>query len=429
MGIVNTTDSNFDNEVQLAGAVLVDLWAPWCNPCLALAPHLDRLAETTGDNLKIVKINVDENPEVMKKFGVRGIPTLIFMVGGKEEGRLVGTSANRLNVTVEKWMNDRGLAFAAAANGADVTDAGTQLEAQAEAATLRHWSSFGGDAAIKEHSLSRLAAIADPEQMPSRQLADSAEQFEYQLGLPAQIAPLLDLVWGMNFAFELQPFEKMREDMLALVRAIPVGGDLSNAPKELQYHAAHLSKWAAIHYPMSAEATAALQEARALHDRERAGGSVPQSTWTTLQKRVILLPDSSDSGKLSEALESLCMPLAGENFMATLSTLLNLAQGDVRRAPHWTEADARRAYESDLAFYATIETTLGPRPTTGDTEIAAWKQAFDSRMETANREKRAADPVFWDRSDHYRNVLKGIQQDLLAYLYTQMLTLFAAASR
>lgn len=429
MGIVNTIDSNFDSEVQIAGAVLVDLWAPWCNPCLALAPHLDRLAETTGDNLKIVKINVDENPEVMKKFGVRGIPTLIFMVAGKEEGRLVGTSANRLNVTLEKWMTDRGLAFAAANGANGVAESDTHGEELAGVATHRQWSSFGGDDLVKEQSLSRLATIADPEQMPSRRLADSAEQFENQLGLPAQIGPLLDMVWGMNFAFELEPFEKMHADMLALVRAIPVGSDLSNVPKHLQYHAAHLSKWAALHYPMSAEATAALQDARMLHDRELAGNSVPLSTWTALQKRVILLPDSTDGGKLSEALESLCMPLAGENFMATLSTLLNLAQGDVRRPPHWTDADARRAYESDVAFYATIETTLGPRPATGEVEIAAWRQEFDNRMAAANREKRAADPVFWDRSDQYRVVLKGIHQDMLTYLYTQMLTLFATAPK
>jgi thioredoxin 1 len=85
------TDSSFENEVLKSSTpVLVDFWAEWCGPCRALAPKLEEVASELGGKVKIVKVNVDENPATPSKFGIRGIPAMLLFKGGSEIGQLVG---------------------------------------------------------------------------------------------------------------------------------------------------------------------------------------------------------------------------------------------------------------------------------------------------------------------------------------------------
>jgi len=85
------TDDSFDAEVLKSSTpVLVDFWAPWCGPCRAIAPVVAELAKEYDGKLKVVKINVDDNPKTPSQYGVRGIPNLLVIHGGQVKEQIVG---------------------------------------------------------------------------------------------------------------------------------------------------------------------------------------------------------------------------------------------------------------------------------------------------------------------------------------------------
>ena len=89
--IVHVSDENFATEVLKSPLpVLLDLWAPWCGPCRAIAPIVDELAGEYAGKLKVVKMNVDENPRTPSRYGVRGIPNLILFKNGEVQQQIVG---------------------------------------------------------------------------------------------------------------------------------------------------------------------------------------------------------------------------------------------------------------------------------------------------------------------------------------------------
>ena len=92
MGKVSeVSDVTFDQEVLKSTVpVLIDFWAPWCGPCKAIAPVVEELAGTYDGRLKVVKMNVDDNPQTPSKYGVRGIPNLILFKSGGVADQIVG---------------------------------------------------------------------------------------------------------------------------------------------------------------------------------------------------------------------------------------------------------------------------------------------------------------------------------------------------
>ncbi len=89
--IVHISDESFEEEVlQSKRPVLIDYWAEWCGPCKTIAPVLDEIATEYSDRLKVVKLNIDDNPQTPPKYGIRGIPTLMVFKNGQVEATKVG---------------------------------------------------------------------------------------------------------------------------------------------------------------------------------------------------------------------------------------------------------------------------------------------------------------------------------------------------
>lgn len=94
---IHVTDAAFEKTVlQSTLPVIVDFWAPWCGPCKMVAPILDKIAKEYAGKVIVAKVNTDDNPEWAMKYGVQGIPTMLFIAGGKVIHRQVGALPERM---------------------------------------------------------------------------------------------------------------------------------------------------------------------------------------------------------------------------------------------------------------------------------------------------------------------------------------------
>ena len=91
LGVLEVSDATFEQEVlRSEQPVLVDFWAIWCGPCKAIAPIVDGIASTYAGKLKVAKVDVDQNAATPSRYGIRGIPALLFFKGGKVAEQIVG---------------------------------------------------------------------------------------------------------------------------------------------------------------------------------------------------------------------------------------------------------------------------------------------------------------------------------------------------
>ena len=102
MAVSKVSDATFDSEVLKATEpVVVDFWAEWCGPCRMIAPALEEIAGTLNGKVKIVKLNVDENPQTAAKYGIQSIPTLMIFKEGQMASRQIGAAPKQ---KLEQWI-------------------------------------------------------------------------------------------------------------------------------------------------------------------------------------------------------------------------------------------------------------------------------------------------------------------------------------
>jgi thioredoxin 1 len=102
MAVGKVSDATFESEVlKSASPVVVDFWAEWCGPCRMIAPALEEIAGSLGEKVKIVKLNVDENPQTAAKYGIQSIPTLMIFKNGNMSSRQIGAAPKQ---KLEQWI-------------------------------------------------------------------------------------------------------------------------------------------------------------------------------------------------------------------------------------------------------------------------------------------------------------------------------------
>ncbi|WP_213769109.1 thioredoxin domain-containing protein [Caballeronia sp. dw_19] len=346
--LIDTTDATFDNDVLRSTLpVLLDFWAPWCGPCKALAPMLERIAIQHEGKLRIVKYDVDQNKDSMHRFKLRGVPTLIAYRAGEEVGRHAGGNASGLKLLLEALL----------AGPEPHMDPGT--------------NTFGNDPARKARCIARIEqAIAEgrlggpPQKHSSDDLPSTIAIGQTSdrddpdvLGLP----PVIDALY--NYFYEMLAADPSgRQFTTDFLRSISVGVDLSSVPRD--YLLWTLNDVMG-QVPAESEAAPLLADLVNLHRRDALSGTVPPAQWEALQARIE--EKGPATGKQDALILATIAPLAtpaasipATAFFLLIRVAVSLPVQQI--ASTWWTAEEAEIFDSTNRSMAPFVKSLGPRP-------------------------------------------------------------------
>ncbi|MCA8095238.1 thioredoxin family protein [Burkholderia anthina] len=428
MTIVDTTPETFDADIRDELPVLVDFWAPWCEPCRALMPSVDRLAAAYEGRLKVLKLNIDEAENAWQRFNVRGIPALVFYREGQEIGRCIGPSTIRLRTMVEKWLDEAGLDVPLRIDEPLVQPAGAAGRPE------RIWHSFDGSEDIKAACVARWRAA--PPTQRSRPLSvlsgeGQSEQFEGTLGVPAGLGYLLNMLWELAAGLEdsIDEAPQAHAQLTEWIEALPVGVDLSAVTAAVLRDFMCASPWKiSRHFDGAAHELA--NRIELLHARENARGTVSASEWEGLQREAVLLigTGSKKEERISEHLESLAYSLNHESAYREVFGILELIVGEFQRSGNWTDAEESQIRQIKEEDGSRAVSELGKPPSLEDeSAFYAWHDRYLGRVKALNRRSRAEFPALWLRHDAVAAYRKTSGQQIAAYLADRLRTHARAA--
>jgi thioredoxin 1 len=292
--IVNVTDASFVTEIEESDLpVFVDFWAPWCGPCKALVPVLDELAKMYEGRIKFAKIDADQNPDLAKRFQVRGLPTLLLLRKGDLVTRANAGTRTRLVALLDQYV-------------AKTTPSCVLVSSK------KKYRAFHGDASIRDNAVARLAKHIDASEVVSspQPLYDEAArrysiigatihsenmaQYEAELGIPESVARLHEQI-DSNFIRTTAGADGQHVEMFApdsrdrpirWLNDIPLGADLQNV-------SAHFLGWLlrdllasenVLTCGASAAAQSVLLAVAELHARSARGDTPSAAEWEDARK-------------------------------------------------------------------------------------------------------------------------------------------------
>lgn len=405
--IVTVTEETLDSEVYGASnVVLLDLWAPWCAPCRALAPILDKLSVLGGERLTIAKMDVEKYPDAMTRFGVRGIPALLLFKDGQEISRELGS---KTLTQLKDWM---------AKSDVELTE---PTPRQIDAALF---GAFYGDPQLKQFFCDRLLAHAlrgevqlgrEPSWMvgvgtPSAAWVHSADPviFERLTGLQASFSRALDFV-GPSQSVDFEP----------ILHALKPGADLNHVPLRLiqSFLSESLFDWPGL-LSQSPLINALRNEWLGLCELYLAGNAISERQCKDLVLRAKTLNNHQDSAlhHTAELISVLSPPPTANNADAwthvfTIATNLVFSVGQHHRG--WTLED-RQTEERRFHWFSEKESqTASGEFSEEELEVcrAQWNsenEVYQLKEEAFfDNELQGLKPILDCMRDHLATLVRG----------------------